>query len=170
MQNYKLHNDLKQLSEYIYKTKGSTLPENYKYVTGYENINNGFYSEIYEKDNQLVIVFKGTDIRVNDLKDDIKMVFGLLPSQMESARIVYSKLKSNYPNKKILLTGHSLGGSLAQGLGFETNSEAVTFGAYGLRNIYNYKYKNNENITYSTNNETETLKVAEDGEWYKTEE
>ena len=148
MQNYKLHNDLKQLSEYIYKTKGSTLPENYKYVTGYENINNGFYSEIYEKDNQLVIVFKGTDINngVNDLKDDIKMVFGLLPSQMESARIVYSKLKSNYPNKKILLTGHSLGGSLAQGLGFETNSEAVTFGAYGLRNIYNYKYKNNENI------------------------
>lgn len=30
--------------------------------------------------------------------------------------------------------------------------------------------EDNENITYSTNNETETLKVAEDGEWYKTEE
>ncbi len=166
MPNYKLHNDLKQLSEYIYKSKESKLPENYKYVTGFENTNNGFYSEIYEKDNQLVIVFKGTDINdgVNDLKDDLKMLFGLLPSQMESARIVYDKLKSNCPNKKILLTGHSLGGSLAQGLGFETNSEAVTFGAYGLRNIYNYKYKNNENIinygnskdaifTYNINNQ-----------------
>lgn len=29
--------------------------------------------------------------------------------------------------------------------------------------------EDNENITYSTNDETETLKVAEDGEWYKTE-
>ena len=27
MQNYKLHNDLKQLSEYIYKSKESKLPE-----------------------------------------------------------------------------------------------------------------------------------------------
>lgn len=30
--------------------------------------------------------------------------------------------------------------------------------------------EDNENIIYSTNDETETLKVAEDGEWYKTEE
>lgn len=30
--------------------------------------------------------------------------------------------------------------------------------------------EDNENIIYSTNDEIETLKVAEDGEWYKTEE
>ena len=80
------------------------------------------------------------------------MVFSLLPSQLESAREVYRNIKSQYPKSKIILTGHSLGGSLAQGLGFETGSDAVTFGAYGMRNIYNYKYKNNENIINYGNN------------------
>ena len=52
-----------------------------------------------------------------------------------------------YPNANIILTGHSLGGSIAQALGAETGAETVTFSAFGIGNTYSPTFKYHENIT-----------------------
>jgi len=124
MPNYNLYNDLKQLSDYIYR--------------------NGFYAEVFYKDGQIAIVYRGS----NDVKDwlgsDLAMGVDIQLVQKVDAQNFYEKIKKEYPNQKIILTGHSLGGSLAQIVGSETGAQTVTFNAYGTRGIkYNAKYIDN---------------------------
>ena len=70
-----------------------------------------------------------------------------VPVQTDNARKVYREIKSAYPNCNICLTGHSLGGSLAQIVGSETGAETVTFSAYGTANLHGINSKYNKNIT-----------------------
>ena len=45
----------------------------------------------------------------------------------------YDDVKSKFPNKKIDVTGHSLGGSLAKLMSNKTGHETVTFNAYPFK-------------------------------------
>ena len=54
---------------------------------------------------------------------------------MEALKL-YDKVAAEYPNAHIVLTGHSLGGSLAQIVGAIRGAEAVTFNAYGTRDMF----------------------------------
>ena len=60
MTNYKLHNDCKVLSGYVYKDNKPKVMNGWEYHQSSQGTN-GFYSEIYKKDNDIMIVFKGTD-------------------------------------------------------------------------------------------------------------
>ena len=75
MTNYKLHNDCKVLSEYVYKDNKFKTINGWEYHRSSQGTN-GFYSEIYKKENDIMIVFKGTDFNkhlIKDLDDDICM-------------------------------------------------------------------------------------------------
>ena len=49
---------------------------------------------------------------------------------------------NHFSNYNIILTGHSLGGALAQMIGAVTGAETVTFNAYGIKDKFIRKSKN----------------------------
>lgn len=59
------------------------------------------------------IAYRGSD-DVRDVKSDLQIINGELPDQFAMAQSVYADFKQRYPDAKIVLTGHSLGASLAQ--------------------------------------------------------
>lgn len=153
MTKFNLHNDCKILSECVYKDNKPKIINEWKYICSSQSTN-GFYSEIYRKGNDIIIVFKGTDLSrgiinfAKDSDDDIKMAtMHLLPGQLKSARRVFNDYSRMYPDANIILTGHSLGGSIAQALGAETGAETVTFSAYGIGHTYSPTFKYTKNIT-----------------------
>src|SRR5574344_267874 len=152
MPNYELHNQLKQLSGYVYKNSEFKKPNNWMVVDSTESRKSGFYSETFMNGNNIVIAFRGTDIKrgkkelTKDMYSNACMGLSLPPSQIINAQSYYEKIKRKYPNSNIILTGHSLGGSLAQILGSEYGNQTVTFNAYGTANLLKTQIKYSDNI------------------------
>lgn len=59
-----------------------------------------------------------------------------IPAQATDALKAYDEIKRMYPNAEITVTGHSLGGSLAQIVSAIRGVAAVTFNAYGTKNMF----------------------------------
>ncbi len=80
-----------------------------------------------------------------------------LPKQYKNANEVYQQIRHAYPNANITVTGHSLGGSLAQLVSAENGCSAVTFNAYGtndiLKNTGIYNTKDLNIINYGNIND-----------------
>jgi len=74
---------------------------------------NGFYAKAFEKDGVVMIAFRGSD-DVADLRVDHQILSGYLPDQFDNACEFLEKIKAQYPNAKIVVTGHSLGGGLTE--------------------------------------------------------
>lgn len=98
-------------------------------------------------DNEICIIYRGTDFKKVDLYDfwnDYKMTKNKVPAQMTEALDFIQKIKFEYPRAKIVLSGHSLGGSLAQMIAMMVSvDEVVTFSPFGTLGImaeHNEKY------------------------------
>ena len=148
MTKRQLHEDCKTLSQAVY---GNNLG---KTINGWECIDaqsyeNGYYVEAYKKGNQIIMVSRGTEPgSLKDWYNDYKLAGSNMPSQVDSAKEFYSKIKEKYgKDNDIILTGHSLGGSISQLLGSEKGNETVTFSAYGTNQIPNSDKKYSDNIT-----------------------
>ena len=143
-------NDYKNLSNCIYPENRNYKPKDWEYMGKRENNKTGFYSEAYynKYNDSICIVYRGTDNKKhlpnkNDLINDLNMLKNV-PAQTTDAFNFYYDLQRKYQDKEISITGHSLGGSLAQIVGTITGANTYTFGAYGTGNLLkNIKYKNN---------------------------
>lgn len=128
----KKHQELKDLSNYVYQDE-SKNPYDWKTVQVNQNPNNGFYAEVMTKGDDVAVVIRGTDKwSATDIASDLTMKEKHLPSQVIDAKELYNQVQSEYPDKNVVLAGHSLGGSVAQAVGAETGAETVTFNAYGI--------------------------------------
>tara|TARA_R110002110_G_scaffold392324_1_gene605842 strand:- start:44 stop:883 length:840 start_codon:yes stop_codon:yes gene_type:complete len=82
-------------------------------------------------DNSAILAYRGTDpTNIYDLNADAQLATGLdrlLPFQtrLQRAEDLYNSVKNVYPN--VELTGHSLGGYLADHISRENNEKAVIF-------------------------------------------
>lgn len=117
----------------IYKRK---KPEGHN-IVGVDSLDNGFFTVITKKDNNIYVTYRGS----NDLKDyanDIHMVAKQIPAQTRNAIDVYCWAKETFPNNRIIVTGHSLGGSLAQIVGALYGIDAVTFNPYGTKELFTH--------------------------------
>ena len=115
MEDIKKHNNLKQCAIYAYH-ENNTLPPNYKCLETKHNTKTGFEACVISDGEQVIISFCGSN-SFPDYINDISMGIKKLPAQTNDALNLYKKVKEEYPNSEIILTGHSLGGSLAQIVG-----------------------------------------------------
>ena len=135
----------------------STDTEIYNYI----DQTNGFKANLYLNTytGKYVVAFSGTNDR-KDLISDIQMGINLLPDQFNNAAIFLSQLKDNDGNKieisQIeLITGHSLGGSIAQLIGSlekYKNVNVVTLNAFGVEHLQSKMIEQNYKLSYNYSN------------------
>jgi len=132
----KYHEVLKQAAGYSYKN-GSHAPDGYKVVKSVDNKDTGFHAEVLANGNDVIVAYRGTDITsVQDIRNDVAMARAKIPAQATDAIKVYDQVKQDYPNSEVTVTGHSLGGSLSQIVSSVRGCDAVTFNAYGTKDMF----------------------------------
>lgn len=148
--NLTFDNEMKSLSLGVYKDNKNSIPKDWVRFSERDNESTGFHAETFYKKGTVVISMRGTDpFSYQDIiLNDMAMGTNNLPIQYIDAINYYNEIQQTFQNSKIVFTGHSLGGSLAQLMGNLTGNEAVTFNAYGVGNLLNgnINYENSKNI------------------------
>jgi len=134
--------------------------EAYKDISYLENNSADFYNYkgiiCYTKvsNNNLLVGFRGTYWKnINQILIDISQLAGISPGYIIAVGII-ATLSEKYPNKKIIICGHSLGGGLGQfaAIPFANNAEAYCFNSAGLfpdtSKILKRISRQNTNITH----------------------
>ena len=106
------------------------------YFSSYD-LKSGLNADVYYNDDYLVVVFRGTQ-DFGDVKADIVMgVKKNMPQQFYEADRLWNRLQDNdmFPDRKVIATGHSLGGSISVYLGNKYGDKAVAFCPYGIGDI-----------------------------------
>lgn len=136
--DFKLHEELKELCIYSYHADRMSLPEGYEMIGYVPNSNDGFSAYVVKKGDDVVIVFRGTDSR-RDGFEDVKMVnpFKLHTEQFNDGQRLYDTIKNSekFKNCRIILTGHSLGGSISQLIGSLNDVDTVTFNPHAIGDV-----------------------------------
>jgi len=106
--------DAADLSQFAYGDK----PGDPKRLNGWnqfdsQSADNGFHAKAFEKDGKIIIAFRGSDDG-RDLVVDHKMLSGHLPDQFDNATEFVQRVRRAHPDAEIIVTGHSLGGSLTE--------------------------------------------------------
>ena len=124
----------------VYDDSREFLPKDWKFIGEYSN-DNGFHGEAYEKDGKVIITFRGTQWQsLNDWKADKQMIQKEIPKQANSALKFYYQVEKyclahGIDKSNITITGHSLGGSNGEFVGPTVGVKAITFNAYGIKDI-----------------------------------
>ena len=98
----------------------------------------GFKAAVYEDGDEIVLAFAGTDGIQNTTDMGQNVLNGACQEtgQYERAAKLLAKVKEKYPNKRIKVTGHSLGGGLSEYAVAKNNYggqvEAVTYNSAGI--------------------------------------
>ena len=100
---------------------------------------NGFQGAILENDQEVICAFKGSKTGVTFKQDwlvsDVQIALNMIPNQTTSALEMVDVAKRYLSgNKPISIVGHSLGGGLAQLVGFILGIPFVSFNGPGMLN------------------------------------
>lgn len=136
----KQHERYKQMAIYSYDVNKNKLPQGANLI-GIAQKENGYYAAVIRDGNEIVIAIRGTDELKDWTSSNKDMVFAKKPSQtnnaLETVDMVDAMIKNDpkYAGCKITVIGHSLGGSLAQITAVIKGVKAVTFNAFGTKNL-----------------------------------
>ena len=130
------HNLLMKCSDFSYNPEERPIPQGCE-VIGVSDPDDktGFAAVALRHGDEIIVAFRGTDDIIDYGNDSTMWLLRKLPDQAYNALVFYDKIKKKYPQTEILLTGHSLGGSLAQIVGAWRKVKACAFNPYGTRNI-----------------------------------
>ena len=99
----------------------------------------GFKSALFQhmQNGDYALAIAGTEADLDDLRSDVQIFFGSIPSQHRYARNAYHfSMSVTGGFAGLYVTGHSLGGGLASMLGKEHGEPTVTFNAPGMARSY----------------------------------
>lgn len=141
----KQHERYKQMAIYSYDINKNKLPQGAKLI-GIAQNENGYYAAVIRDGNEIVIAIRGTEGKplekefYKDATNDITMLIKRPPqtnNALETVDIVKDMIKNDpkYAGCKVAVVGHSLGGSLAQIAAVMKGIKAVTFNAFGTKNL-----------------------------------
>jgi hypothetical protein len=130
------------------------------YVNGFSRVDNfnsytnnpitSFEAAVYVREingaTEVVIAYKGSKELKDFYNSDRQLATGKMPEQVSDAMSLYDAVNAYYQNANISLTGHSLGGTLAQIVAFDVYKETgnaietVAIGAPNVRDLlYTYQ-------------------------------
>jgi len=100
----------------------------------------GFQGGIWQSNDDVVVGCCGTNPGqkgklLSDLGADLRIGLRILPNQASSAREMVKAAKSIAAGRRVSVTGHSLGGGLAQVMGVWEEVPFVTFNAPAMKNV-----------------------------------
>lgn len=175
-------NDLAGLDEKN-KSKSNASPEQIARIADYNRLteaqidelglesgmfhpdDDGFYAQLYEKDGQYVLAFRGTQEGSDILEDGVQGI-GISSSQYNQAAELAQKIKENqYTSNNTVITGHSLGGGLAAIAGGVTGYPTYTYNAAGVHDKTlkrNSVYRESMNNVQAYNASDDPLNLAQD--------
>ncbi len=115
--------------------KNAGIPSGWQLVESQKQDKTNFKAAVYQKGDELVICFAGTEaLSAKDQGANLKMAIGDKSAQMGYADEYYKEIKNKYVNKypylKIILAGHSEGGSESIYVGLKNDVETYTFNAF----------------------------------------
>ncbi len=91
----------------------------------------GFQGAIYECGDEWIVAYRGTE-SWEDVKADMNIGVGNVPGQFVPAMQLFEKAQQVKNLSKIIVTGHSLGGGLAQLVSANKVALGVTFNPPGM--------------------------------------
>lgn len=157
------------IREYInlQKTVGS-FPEEINYVSSFYDVSTGSSGALFENTNEgnYILSYTGTNFYFDRQKDMYADVVGICLGQAEhmlSCYRFYTRMKKKYGDN-IILTGHSLGGSIAQRVAIEYDvQQSIVFNAapiylVGGIDIFMDKEKDSELYTVRMKNYLRNVK------------
>jgi hypothetical protein len=99
----------------------------------------------------LVVAFRGTS-KIRDLAPDLRIAADKVENSPRYRRIspVFKKLKEEFKDTSIVVTGHSLGGSMAAAIGSEYKVSSITFNPGSGRSTLE-KQDVGDSLQYTTN-------------------
>jgi hypothetical protein len=117
------------------------LTPDFEVVAIADNQDNGFQAMALKAANRIVIAFAGTNptdaidwtadlesiVREGKPLPTLIRTIKTTETQPESAMAFFERVKADYPDATVVLTGHSLGGFLGLYVGAETQTEARVF-------------------------------------------
>lgn len=86
-----------------------------------------FGATAYMRGNEIVIAYRGTDEKADFIWGNIPAALGLPSAEIKEAMEFYVRVRQQYPNAAISLTGHSLGAGLASLMAVYFDVEARVF-------------------------------------------
>lgn len=127
--------ELSTLSKLAYSGQISEGIYGWKLLTQFSSTSDsGFSYSTFTRDKEIVIAFRGTD-SISDISADLGFLSGSWTGQYEEAAKLVSKIQNEFLDFSITVTGHSLGGGIAQLMAAMYKLEGASFEAPGAKDI-----------------------------------
>lgn len=134
-----------RLAKHVYREGDSAeegVPAGFEIVSPrlVQSESTGFLAKSYRntETGELIVAFAGTDPKsLNDLKADVSLALGVNTNpQFKQADEVFNTVKRDYPGQRVIATGHSLGGALANYAALMHEAHAVVFNSPGINDSF----------------------------------
>lgn len=128
------HEKLKKYSIYSYHDNNKELLDGAIQLDSY-HMKSGLDAYVLQKDNDIVVVFRGTQQYNKDLDDGAEILFNKTPKQAKEAYEICKEIKNKYQGYDITVTGHSLGGGIGTYAAAKNGLQAVVFNPIGTAGL-----------------------------------
>lgn len=128
-------NDSRDFSMYIYNPIKLLPPDGWAKSSIFID-DGGLYCEIFQKDNTIMFVVRGTEITsAADIATDLDMFKGKIPKQLDILNDFYTnnEVQNLIAGKRVIFTGNSMGQSLSEAMAAIYNKEAIGNNGYGVQ-------------------------------------